>query len=86
MRFVGIGLLICGLVLSGDALAGSKSNNHHSPPMKLCYRDNGTAYKPGDYCYTSCAPATACDVEMCFADGNWMKVFACKQRDCRKVC
>ena len=83
-RIVGIGLLICGLVLSGDALASSRSR--HGPPMKFCTRENGVAYKPGDYCYTSCAPATACDVEMCFADGSWMKVFACKQRDCRKVC
>ena len=85
MRFVGIGLLICGLAFSGDALASNPSH-HHSLPIKFCYRDNGTAYKPGDYCYTSCAPATACYVDMCFADGSWTKVFACKQRDCRKVC
>ena len=65
-RFVGIGLLICGLVLSGDALASSRDASF-GPPIKLCYRDNGVAYKPGDYCYTSCAPATACDVEMCFS-------------------
>jgi hypothetical protein len=84
-RFVGIGLLICGLVLSGEAFASNPSH-HHSLPIKFCYRDNGTPYKPGDYCYTSCAPATACYVEMCFNDGSWMKVFACKQRDCRKVC
>ena len=83
-RIVGIGLLICGLVLSGDALASSR--NRHGPPMKFCTRENGVAYKPGDYCYTSCAPATACYVDMCFADGSWTKVFACKQRDCRKVC
>jgi hypothetical protein len=84
MRFVGIGLLICGLVLSGGALANNSA--HRSGPVKLCYSDNGTAYKPGDYCYTSCAPAAACDVDMCFSDGTWMTVFACKQRDCRKVC
>jgi hypothetical protein len=84
MRFVGIGLLICGFVLSGDALAGDRV--HHSGPIKLCYRDNGVAYKPGDYCYTSCAPATACYVDMCFSDGSWTKVFACKTRDCSKVC
>ncbi len=84
MRFVGIGLLVLGLVASGAAVASVHA--HHSPPAKQCYRSDGTAYKPGDYCYTSCAPATACDVEMCFADGSWMKVFACKQRDCRKVC
>jgi hypothetical protein len=84
MRIVGIGLLICGLVLNGDALAGDRA--HHSGPIKLCYRDNGVAYRPGDYCYTSCAPTTACDVEVCFSDGTWMKVFACKQRDCNKLC
>ena len=83
-RFVGIGLLICGLVLSGDALANNRTR--HSGPIKLCTRDNGVAYKPGDYCYTSCAPATACYVEVCFSDGTWMRVFACKAPDCRKVC
>jgi len=83
MRFVGIGLLICGLVLSGGAAAGFRL--HHSP-MNFCHTDNGTAYKPGDYCYTSCAPATACYVDVCFSDGTWMTVFACKARDCRKVC
>jgi hypothetical protein len=84
MRFVGIGLLICGLIFSGGALAHYRV--HHLGPIKSCYRDDGTAYKPGDYCYTSCSPATACYVEMCFSDGTWEKVFACKQRDCRKVC
>jgi hypothetical protein len=84
MRFVGIGLLICGLVLSGDALANSRAS--HSGPTKFCFRDSGAAYKPGDYCYTSCAPASACYVEVCFGDGTWMTVFACKQRDCRKLC
>ena len=84
MRFVGIGLLICGLVLSGGALAGFRVASFADQASAT--RDNGTAYKPGDYCYTSCAPATACYVEVCFSDGSWMKVFACKQRDCRKVC
>jgi len=83
-RLVGIGLLICGLILSGAAVAHDRA--HHGQPIKICTRDNVVAYKPGDYCYTSCAPATACDVEMCFGDGTWMKVFACKQRDCRKLC
>jgi len=84
MRLVGIGLLVLGLVASAAAAAHDRT--HHGPPMKFCYSPNGTAYKPGDYCYTSCAPATACYVEMCFADGEWMKTFACKQRDCRKLC
>ena len=61
-------------------------HSHHSAPIKYCYTPNGTAYKPGDYCYTSCAPTAACQVQMCFADGQWMEVFPCKQRDCRKVC
>jgi hypothetical protein len=84
MRFVGIGLLICGLVLSGDALANHRIRHHG--PDKMCHRDNGTEYSPGDYCYTSCTPKTACYVEMCFGDGEWMRVFACKQLDCRKLC
>jgi hypothetical protein len=84
MRFVGIGLLICGLVLSGEALASHRI--YHLGPVKYCYRDNGIAYKPGSYCYTSCTPNTACFVEVCFSDGEWMRVFACKQLDCRKLC
>lgn len=84
MRFVGIGLLVFGLLLSGGAVANNRS--HHSGPTKLCYSENGTAYKPGDYCNTSCAPTKTCEVEMCFADGEWMTLFPCKQRDCRKLC
>ncbi len=84
MRAVGVGMLVLALAVGGSAVAHDRT--HHGPPTNLCYRVDGTAYKPGDYCYTSCAPATACEVEMCFADGTWMKLFACKQRDCRKLC
>ena len=87
MRWMGIGMLVFAFALADGAGANARDyNSHHSGPIKSCYTPSGTAYKPGDYCYTSCAPAAACQVEMCFADGEWMDVFPCKQRDCRKLC
>ena len=84
MRVVGVVLVICGLAFaSGDALAHWRGLG--GPPMKFCYRD-GTAYKPSDYCYTSCDPRRACDIEVCMRDGSWMTMYGCKVRDCRHLC
>ena len=86
MRWMGIGMLVFAFAAAGGVGADAHDFTHRSAPMKFCYSPSGTAYKPGDYCYTSCAPTAACQVQMCFADGEWMDVFPCKQRDCRKVC
>ena len=83
MRLMGIGLVIFGLVLSGAAAAHGV---YHSGPIKFCHSENGTEFKPGDYCYTSCAPKAACYLEVCYSDGSLLKVFPCMQRDCRKLC
>ena len=84
MRIVGLVLLTCGLAFaSGDALAHWRM--HGGPPMKYCYQ-GGTAYKPSDYCYTSCDPRRACDIEVCMRDGSWMTMYGCKVCDCRHLC
>lgn len=83
MRAVGLAVLICALALSGDAFA--KMGQVRGGEDKECYQ-SGVAYKQGDYCYTSCAPTAACELEACIARGEWMDVGPCKQRDCRKVC
>jgi hypothetical protein len=76
--------MILGLVSSGAAAAHGRW--HLSEPVKTCSWSDGTVYKAGDYCYTSCVPASRCDIEFCSGDGTWTTIFACKQRDCRKVC
>jgi hypothetical protein len=83
MRAVGFAVLagLAALALGGDALAGFR----HGPPEKQCYM-SGAAYRQGDYCYTSCAPTAACELEACIANGQWMEVGPCRQRDCHKVC
>jgi hypothetical protein len=83
MRVAGLVLLAGGLALGGDALA--HGIGHHEPPLKFCDQ-GGTAYKPGDYCYTSCDPRRACDIEVCMRDGSWMTMYGCKARDCRRLC
>ena len=88
MRFVGIGLLVFGFVLSGGAAVDAR-HYHSNPQPKPCER-NGVSYPVGDYCYTSCAPNAACEVLVCFTGdvtgGEWMNIGACKVRDCRKTC
>ena len=85
-RFVGVALLVFGLVLSGGAAVDAR---HSGPQLKPCER-NGVSYPIGDYCYTSCAPNAACEVLVCFTgdviSGEWANLGACKARDCRKVC
>ena len=83
MRALGFAMLagLAALALGGDALAGSR----HGPAPKECYL-RGTAYRQGDYCYTSCEPTAACELEACIANGQWMEIAPCRQRDCRKVC
>jgi len=83
MRWIGVGLLICGLAASGAAEA-RRGFGHTT--INTCYTDKGVAYKPGDWCYSNCAPAGACYLEVCYSDGSLIKVFPCKQRDCRKQC
>jgi hypothetical protein len=83
MRAAGLGLLVLALAFGGEAFADSRP--YHSSPVKLCYR-GGTAYKPGDFCYTTCAPAAACQLEVCISNGQWMEFSSCKARDCRRVC
>jgi hypothetical protein len=90
MRFVGIGLLVFGLVLSGGTAADARRYHSHSDSeSKPCER-NGVSYPVGDYCNTSCAPNAACEVLVCFSGdvtgGAWADIGACKVRDCRKVC
>ena len=90
MRFVGIGLLVFGFVLSGGAAVDARHyHSHPDPAGKPCER-NGVSYSVGDYCYTSCAPNAACEVLVCFtgdfSGGAWADIGACKARDCRKVC
>jgi hypothetical protein len=90
MRLVGIGLLVFGLVVGGGTAVEAGHNWHnahnlHNNQIKTCER-NGIVYKPLSYCYTSCAPTRACEVDVCFSDGEWMSVGSCKQLDCRKVC
>ena len=81
MRVAGFVMLMCGLALSGDAFAHS----HYGPAARPCYQGE-MAYKPGGYCYTSCAPSRACQLEVCLGDGEWMTVGACKARDCGRLC
>ena len=83
MRVVGVFLLACGLAFGGDAVAYARGI--YGPPLKSCYQ-GGTAYKPGDYCYTSCDPRRACDIESCMRDGSWMTIYGCKVRDCSRLC
>jgi hypothetical protein len=83
MRAAGLALLVFALALGGEAFAHSWPD--HSSPTKFCYRA-GTAFKPGDFCYTSCEPTAACELEMCDFDGAFLMVGACKTRDCRKLC
>ena len=66
MRFVGIGLLVFGLVLSGGTAADARRYHRtRIPASKPCER-NGVSYPVGDYCNTSCAPNAACEVLVCF--------------------
>ena len=87
-RFVGVGLLVLGLILSGAATVSARSS-HSGPPLKPC-EFNGISYPVGSSCYTSCAPNAACEVLVCFTgdvtSGVWANLGACKVRDCRKVC
>ncbi|THD49407.1 MAG: hypothetical protein E7774_01270 [Bradyrhizobium sp.] len=83
MARLGLAAMICLVVLSGEAFAHQRTP-HNSPP-KVCYLHD-VAYKPSDYCYTSCAPTKACEIELCLSTGEWMEVGACKQRDCKRVC
>jgi len=88
MRFVGVGLLVFGLVLGGDATVEAR-HSHNQVPTRPCEL-NGISYPVSSYCYTSCAPNAACEVLACFtggaAGGEWVNLGACKVRDCRKVC
>jgi len=86
-RLVGIGLLVFGLVVGGSTAveAGHNWRNMHNNQIKTCER-NGIVYKPLSYCYTSCTPNRACELDVCFSDGEWMSVGACKVLDCRHVC
>jgi len=84
MRLVGIGLLVFGLVVGGST-AVEAGHNWRNNQIKTCER-NGIVYKPLSYCYTSCAPTRACEVDVCFSDGEWMSVGRCKVLDCRHVC
>ncbi|MGD1016923.1 MAG: hypothetical protein ABR863_10865 [Roseiarcus sp.] len=83
MRVAGLVLLACGLALGGDALAHGTGNG--GPPPKYCHQ-GGTAYKRSDYCYTSCDPRRACDIEVCTSEGAWLTMYGCKVRDCRRLC
>jgi hypothetical protein len=83
MRAVGLAVLVCALAFGGDAFAGFKHNQW--PQSKACIQ-GGVSYKQSDYCYTSCAPTAACELEVCMSTGEWMEVGPCKVRDCRKVC
>jgi hypothetical protein len=88
MRFVGVGLLVLGLLLSGASIASARSS-HSGPPLKPC-DFKGVSYPVGSYCYTSCAPSAACEVLVCFTgdvtSGVWAHIGACKVRDCSKTC
>ena len=67
MRFFGVGLLVFGFVLGGDA-AVDASHYHSNPQPRPCER-NGISYPVSSYCYTSCAPSAACEVLVCFTGG-----------------
>ncbi len=88
MRFVGVGLLVFGLVLGGDAAVDARTRHASSPPRPC--QLNGISYPVSSYCYTSGAPTAACEGLACFtggaAGGEWVNLGACKLRDCRKVC
>ena len=90
MRVVTVGLLALGLAAAGSTAVEAGHNWHnthnmHNNQIKTCER-NGIVYKPLSYCYTSCTPNRACELDVCFSDGEWMSVGPCKQLDCRKVC
>jgi hypothetical protein len=88
MRVLGVGLLVFGFVLGGDAAVDAR--HYRSNPQPRPCELNGISYPVSSYCYTSCAPNAACEVLACFtggaAGGEWVNIGACKARDCRRVC
>lgn len=84
MRVVGLGLLALALVAIGGPVADASNRWTHNH-ANTCER-NGVVYYPPSYCYTSCTPSRACEVDVCFSDGEWMSVGPCKVLDCRHLC